>query len=195
MTKLNETKVEDMILRYKYFKRINQQYRGKLFNNVINSLAKAFKLSASTIGPVVESKYEGPKSKRKSRKIIDDFDKEAIRHVIHGFYGDNILPTAKMIKQKLKERNIDIGINFLKRYVACRNTTFKMKDVRRLDDESIQTITADAWRKCTEHVIAIENRLCAAEGIIDRIEPVLLSLSSDESCDDIDDYESSDTSE
>ena len=31
--------------------------------------------------------------------------------------------------------------------------------------------------------------------IIDRIEPVLISLSSDESCDDSDDYESSDTSE
>ena len=47
MTKLKETKVEDIILMYNYIKRINQQYRGKLFNNVI-----------------------------KSRKIIDDFDKE-----------------------------------------------------------------------------------------------------------------------
>ena len=68
MTKLNEIKVEDIILMYKYFKRINQQYRGKLCNNEIDSLAKAFKLSASTIRPVVEGTYEGPKSKRKSRK-------------------------------------------------------------------------------------------------------------------------------
>ena len=30
-------------------------------------------------------------------KIIDDFDKKAIQHVIYGFYGDTILPTAKMI--------------------------------------------------------------------------------------------------
>ena len=83
----------------------------------------------------------------------------------------------------------------LKRYVACRNTTFKMKDVSRLTDETIQTITKDAWKKCTEHVIAIEDRLCAAEGILNIIEPVLMSLCSDKSCDDSDDYESSDASE
>ena len=59
MTKLKETKVEDIILMYNYLKRINQQYNGTLFNNVINSYAKAFKLSASTNRPVVEGKYEG----------------------------------------------------------------------------------------------------------------------------------------
>ena len=125
---------------YNNFKRINQQYRGKLFNNVINSLAKVFQLSVSTIRPVVEGKCEGKKSKQNSRKIIDDFDKEAIRHVIYEFYGDTVLRTAKMIKRNLKERNIDIGI-------------------------------------------------------IDRIEPVLISLSSDETFDNGDDYEWSDTNE
>ena len=70
MTKLNETKVEDISLMYKYFKRINQQYRGKLFNNLMNSLAKVFKLSASTIRPVVEGAFEGLKSKRNLEKYF-----------------------------------------------------------------------------------------------------------------------------
>ena len=33
MTKLNETKIEDILLMYRYFKRVNQQYRGKVFKN------------------------------------------------------------------------------------------------------------------------------------------------------------------
>ena len=47
MTKLNETKVEDLISMYNHFKRINQQYRGKVFNNIINSLAERFYLHLS----------------------------------------------------------------------------------------------------------------------------------------------------
>ena len=50
MTKLNETKIEDISLMYRYIKRVNQQYRGKVFKNAINSLAKAFNLSISTKG-------------------------------------------------------------------------------------------------------------------------------------------------
>ena len=30
MTKLNETKIEDISLMYRYIKRVNQQYRGKV---------------------------------------------------------------------------------------------------------------------------------------------------------------------
>ena len=35
MTKFNETKKEDILLMYRYFKRDNQQYRIKVFKNAI----------------------------------------------------------------------------------------------------------------------------------------------------------------
>ena len=64
-----------------------------------------------------------------------------------------------------------------------------MKDVRLLTMEALESITVEAWRKSTEHVIAIENKLCAAERIMDLIPPVIISFSSD---DDSDGCESSD---
>ena len=109
MTKLHATKIQDTILMHKFFKRINKQYRGKIFKNMINSLAKAFKLSASTIRSVIDGKKKDSKPKRKFSDRFDDFDKEAIRLVIHDFYRDNVLPTANMIKKKLKEKDINIG--------------------------------------------------------------------------------------
>ena len=99
MTKLNETKIEDIILMYRFFKRVNQQNRGKVFKNAINSLAKAFNLSISTIRAVIDGKKKCSKDKKKCTDRIDNFDREAIRLVVelHDFYRENILPTAKMI--------------------------------------------------------------------------------------------------
>ena len=91
MTKLNETKIEDILLMYRYFKRVNQQYRGKVFKNAINSLAKAFNLSIST----KDGKKKCSKDKKKCTDRIDNFDREAIRLVVHDLYRENVLPTAE----------------------------------------------------------------------------------------------------
>ena len=72
----------------------------------------------------------------------------------------------------------------MKRFVACRNTTFKMKDVRNLTNEAIQSITVEAWQGCVDNVLSIEDKLCALEGIFETIDPVIISFSSDESSDD-----------
>ena len=51
-----------------------------------------------------------------------------------------------------------------------------MKDVQKLTHEAIQSITVDAWKSCTNHVLSIENRLCEAEGIVEAIQPVIISF-------------------
>ena len=76
----------------------------------------------------------------------------------------------------------------MKRYVACRNNTFRMKDVQKLTHEAIQSITVDAWESCTNHVLSIKNRLCEAEGIVEAIQPVIISFSSDESSEESDSF-------
>ena len=84
-----------------------------IFKNILNSLAKGFKLSISTIRAVVNGKKKGSKTKEENLNKIDNFDREAIRLVIHEFYKDNILPTAEMIKKKLQEKYIIISRNLL----------------------------------------------------------------------------------
>ena len=74
----------------------------------------------------------------------------------------------------------------VKRFVASQNTTFRLKDVKILAQDAIQSITQEAWKKATDHVISIEDRLCAAEGIIESIPPVIVSFSSDEYSDSSD---------
>lgn len=43
--------------------------------------------------------------------------------------------------------------------VARRNTTFKLPDVKKLFEESVASVGADAWRKCISHVETEEQRM------------------------------------
>ena len=67
---------------YQFFKRIKHQYRGKIFKNIVNSLAKGFELSISTIRAVVNGKKKESKTKEETLKKIDNFDREAIRKMV-----------------------------------------------------------------------------------------------------------------
>ena len=131
--KLNETKIEDIHLLYKFFRKIKRESRGKVLTNTIANLAKAFKLSETTIRNVIDGKIDGkveaPKEKEKVKERIDNFDRQTIRLVIHGFYEENILPSAKMIRAKLKEKkNINISRNHL--YKILLSIGFKYKSVK-----------------------------------------------------------------
>lgn len=44
----------------------------------------------------------------------------------------------------------------VKGYVAARNTTFKLQEVRRLLNESFEHVTAEKWADCVRHVIVTE---------------------------------------
>lgn len=118
MTKLNETKIQDILLMYTFFKRVKRENRGKVLSDTIGSLAKAFKMSVPTIQKVIEGKTV--KTERKSKEIVDNFDRQTIRFVIHSFYAENMLPSAKMIQKRLKEKNIKICINRLYKYRFVR---------------------------------------------------------------------------
>ena len=87
MTKLNDTKIKDILLMYQFYKRINHQYSGKIFKNIVNSLAKGFKLSISTIRAVVNGKKKGSKAKEETLNKIDNFDREALRKMVI-FYSE-----------------------------------------------------------------------------------------------------------
>ena len=79
----------------------------------------------------------------------------------------------------------------VKHFVAKRNTTFKMTDVKNLVKEALESITADKWKKCCEHVIKIEDYYEQTEGIMQAIDPVIIHLDSDvESSSEVDEEDS-----
>ena len=49
-------------------------------------------------------KVKRSKTERKSKEIVDKFERQTIRSVIHSFYADNMLQSAKMIQKRLKEK-------------------------------------------------------------------------------------------
>ena len=74
-----------------------------------------------------------------------------------------------------------------KGYVAKKNTTFKMKDVKRLMWEGLEKVDADYWKKCIGHVRKIEQDYWKADNIQDENDAVVINInddSSDESMDE-----------
>ncbi|KAL4233695.1 hypothetical protein ACF0H5_008375 [Mactra antiquata] len=54
------------------------------------------------------------------------------------------------------ESSLNVPIS--KGYVARRNVTIKMSDVKRLIHEGFKSITEDIWTKCCRHVMDIETQ-------------------------------------
>ena len=100
---LNETKKEDIKLMHAYFKRLRTQYNGKILNNILTSLANAFKLSITTIKRVINGVKSKPKIKSVSsgkpgrKSTLDAFDHSVIKQVVTNFYARRGLPTLNLI--------------------------------------------------------------------------------------------------
>lgn len=78
----------------------------------------------------------------------------------------------------------------VKSYVARRNTTFKMKDVKIIFEESLRNVDSEKWRKCIEHVIKEEEKMWKLDHLIDlTVEPLIISLEHDEDSTDFSDDE------
>ncbi|KAJ8974395.1 hypothetical protein NQ317_011239 [Molorchus minor] len=72
----------------------------------------------------------------------------------------------------------------VKNEVAGKNETFKLKDVKELLMQALNNVTNTNWKRCVEHVIKEEEKMCTLDGIMDDlIEPLIISLSN---TDDID---------
>lgn len=56
----------------------------------------------------------------------------------------------------------------IKGYVARKNTSFKMADVKKLLEEGIENITAEKWSNCVQHVVKEEHKLYGLDDSIDK---------------------------
>ena len=51
-----------------------------------------------------------------------------------------------------------------------------MKDVQKLVEESMESITSNDWARCVDHVIGIEKHYKKSMHIMEHIEPVIINL-------------------
>ena len=137
--KLSDVRCEDIVAMYKYFKKIRQQYRNKIFGNIYLCLANAFKISVPTIKTVIaksesKSKKDSDGSEnlvradRRKKSKFDEFDKATVRRVVHGFYLEKQLPTLSLIKNRLRKQH-DLQISITKLRFLLYELGFKWKRV------------------------------------------------------------------
>ena len=72
----------------------------------------------------------------------------------------------------------------LKRFVRGQTRTGRLDDIEDLLQLGVQLITPEDWSKCCEHVTRLEERYWVEDGIIEEVEPVVVSLHSDSSSSD-----------
>lgn len=79
----------------------------------------------------------------------------------------------------------------IKGYVASKNKTFKLNEVKELLPQAMATITPERWKACVEHVIKEEENFFQLDGIIDNLVEIIIrvgdSSSSSNDSDDDDD--------
>ena len=72
----------------------------------------------------------------------------------------------------------------MKGYVARHNTTYRLDDVLRLMNESVNSISKEKWQTCCRHVIDIEQEAWERDNNIDRImddiDSIIISTSDSE---------------
>ncbi len=76
----------------------------------------------------------------------------------------------------------------LKRKIATRNRTFKIRDVQRLATEIAKEITAEDWEKCIDHARGVESFYREKDGVMDNVEvqPLVIDLEDKDGDDEID---------
>ena len=91
--------------------------RSILKMNVIERVAKACQLSTSTVATIRRQAKDGDQFKTPTKRYttirtrinVDDFDKQAIRRVIHGFYERHEYPTLDSLLAELKVKQLFPG--------------------------------------------------------------------------------------
>ncbi len=76
----------------------------------------------------------------------------------------------------------------LKRKIATRNRTFRIKDVRDLAEKMAAEITTEDWNKCIGHARGVETEYRRIDGIMDHIEvePLIIDTTDDDDDDELD---------
>lgn len=77
----------------------------------------------------------------------------------------------------------------VKGYVAARNVTYKIDEVRHLFVDGLGEVTSEKWKKCVEHVKKEEEKLWKLDNLIEDIEestPFVINVGSESSEEDSD---------
>ena len=77
----------------------------------------------------------------------------------------------------------------VKRRVAEENCHFTLKKVLELTKSSISKVTAADWQSCVRHTTTIEQEYMRLDGIIQRIQPIVIRLDSSSSSSSSEDSE------
>lgn len=108
------------------------------------------------------------------------------KYVIDEMAKDRGISVLRLPPYHCEFNPIELIWSQMKGYVARKNTTFKLNDVRQLLLESISTITKENWQKAVEHAIKEEQKMWRVDNMIEEtVEPMIIPLQTDdESSDD-----------
>ncbi|XP_072400186.1 uncharacterized protein [Diabrotica undecimpunctata] len=68
----------------------------------------------------------------------------------------------------------------VKNEVALKNTTFKLKEVKKLLLQALENVTTTHWQNCVNHILKVEEKMCKLDGIMDSvIEPLIIPIGND----------------
>ncbi|CAI6351485.1 unnamed protein product [Macrosiphum euphorbiae] len=80
---------------------------------------------------------------------------------------------------------IELAWAMVKTYVKQNNTTFKLDDVKKLQNTAIDRVTSENWQHFIEHVKTEENKMTEVDRnmdeIIDNLEPFVLTITGETS--------------
>jgi hypothetical protein len=79
---------------------------------------------------------------------------------------------------------IEIAWAQIKHHIQMNNTSFKIKYMEQLFQQGFESVTADRWTDCVEHVTRVEAGMWRAEEIHDDIEPLLMNTGQNSSSSD-----------
>lgn len=86
---------------------------------------------------------------------------------------------------------IEMVWSHLKRCVASKNTTFKLKDVQTLFMEAVDSYPSDSWEKCVNHVKTEMDNDWLSEGLDDNsVQELIINLAPGDSDEDDSDWDS-----
>ena len=93
--------------------------------------------------------------------------------VIANQWGHDVLRTPV---RQCELNPIELVWAKVKTCVASKNSTFKLKDVKKLVNESLDGVLPEEWQKCVEHVKTIEDEYRRTMHIMEDIDPVIINL-------------------
>ncbi|KAJ8893139.1 hypothetical protein PR048_005722 [Dryococelus australis] len=77
---------------------------------------------------------------------------------------------------------IELGLGRIKGFVAEKNRSYKLSDIKVLLEEAIQAVTPDVWNKCVCHVVEkVESEMWKLDSIIDEKEDTFIINLNDDS--------------